>query len=277
MIQHEVLNNTINLDELFNRGFCFDLTIRTWQAKSSDKSILSDIPDLKDGYIKFLSDNDKKSFRQYEVKARLWLEQNSFPFMNTRFVPNEAFKLLINGDDDRVGLLKLKECFYNSFNEFINNFDQTKTNFIESIRNTNPKQAESIEWSYPSKEEVASKFFFDWNTYEISPTSQVGNKEIMDQSANQHYQAFKNILINKISDSLANFKKMIYSENTVKSSSIRAMKNAIINYHSMNIFDETELDKKLLELHSSLSTITNIESENTDMRNKIADIVDGIL
>lgn len=263
-----------HVEELFDLGCCVDLTVMTWQARTGSKKILTsfgikDLPNdefITNGQIKFVSNKQRKSFHQHEIRARLWLENNSFPFLNARFVPDKAVKILLDGYNNKPGLKKLKELFDLSVLEFLNDFDKTREEYINSLRLHDGLLRNAFVGNYPEKETIKPKFQFNWILYNMS--SAHTDSPLLQQEASKLIENGPRIIRTRLLENLNKFKRMLMSNLTVKTSSINAMRNSLVNYCILN-FTGDPFEKNVNDFYETLLQIQNIEAKDKDTKNKI--------
>jgi hypothetical protein len=276
------------LNEVFTKGCLLDLTIRTWQGRTTAKSFLNDLGIenkpwadrvVTGGQLNLIDDDIRKSFHQYEVKARIWLDQNSYPFLNARFVPFAALDLLLNGDDSRPGLTRMRQEFNMAVDDFIEKFDSIRSSYIDKMAQADEKYRKLLSELYPYQYEISNKFAFDWICYKADQPTIYDNKEldikmnnILSDEALYFIDQAPYILNNKIAIALEKLFKSVNSKKTVKSSSLNAIRKAIENYEILNISDNDEILKfqqSLIEFKNSISDTQNIDKSNDEKRSSV--------
>jgi hypothetical protein len=272
---------------MFNKGCCVDLVIKTWQGKLNPRYLIKELNILeKDfdrkvlakGKLKLISDDLRKLFYKYEVLARVWLDNNTYKFMNTRFIPYNTIETLLGGDGDNNGLIYIQNNFNAGVDHVLERFDEIRNEFIESVVKIHPEYKEGLEKIYPNKEEIKDKFKFEWTFYSIGESKY--NCENLSKSINLFKNNAKQILRDKIYYALNKFQIVLKSINTVKSSSVNALRKAINNFGILNFCEDNELELMLDNILDQIKDTNNImvgSSNNIEFRTKLSNDIDKII
>lgn len=296
------------LDNLFLHGTMFDLTIRVWQARKNAQTFFEDLGISGQAWqdhllvgtqVKFIDDEIRKSFREHELRARSWLNRNSLPFVNLRFVPYSALQTLLSGDteNEKDGLIALKNSFDASVKAFLDDFDNIRQKYIDAMSTKKEEYRAILEKVYPQKDDVADKFFFGWQMFDIRvPNSAdsaatetnvddvLAHQKALAQTVQQLQQQSLSfvedsvgILRNNIVDALGQFNKVLTSNGSVKTSSISAVKKAIQNFRELNFANDKSLEQILKDFETKLGETRTIPKDQGDVKTALSQCVTNVI
>ena len=303
------------LDNLFVKGVCVDLTIKSWQARKNAKAHFKALGIdasawqnnvLTGTQIKFIDDDTRRSFQEHEARARQWINVNSYSFLGKdgiRFVPYTALDHLLHGTENKDGLKKMQEKFKSAVKSFLGNFDEIRNQYINNMAALNEKYRSILEENYPNKSEVEAKFTFDIRffevkipkgedeTDEVSFDEAVGTAAARQEVAKEMKEQLQKEAIDFVSKSAAELRGYVHSAlnkfeiqlksgKTIRSTSLDAIRHAVQQFKVLNFVDDKEVQKMLDDFHQQLHGMENIKTDEAStldsMRRSVGTILDQL-
>jgi hypothetical protein len=258
-----------SVDRLFNDGVLVDLQIGMWTAlkrnTTSDLSIdAEDVPAFVVGLgtKRLLPPEIVKTWQTVANHARYVIERYSFvfPVGSSRFVPLSSLPRI------EEELEACKQKYEAAWQALVKNYDQVRRDFLAQY----PEHRSELERLFPSKEEVARKFYFDYSAYTISLPKKLRTarldkkKQAAEEEAWHRYQqeldrrvneflgdAVKTLRVKAI-DICTSIAESVRGGKTISTASLGALTGFIDRFKEMNFVGDTEIESRLEKLKTDI-------------------------
>jgi len=275
------------MDKIFDFGVLVQLKVGYWTGQRrllpSDIGFKDELPrDLINlGQLNLMAKDVRASIRSVESSSRYYLKLISFPFPigEAHFVPKDAIAEMIEHfevaqkefEAVKVDYLRkyisIRNRVFKNFRERMPDiFKVTSTNgdyekFLTNFMNR-------LELIYPTKQEIASRFRFDWNLYEISlpkvkkKTDQYYAKRAeLNKQYERDYRAkamdamdgFLGDVVTELRTKTVDVCSFVIDKinkgEVVTEKNIQNLQNFIERFSKLNFVDDSDISQQLAELN----------------------------
>jgi len=272
-IQHERATHSI-MDKLFSDGVLIDLDVRFWRAvrANGEKDLgvkRSKLPEFVVGLgtKRLLPKEDIARWVSHADRARYLIAKASFrfPIGEGQFVP------MANVESLSAELDEVKKEFEATAEDFLRNYARLRREYLERF----PEHRERLEKQYPTREELESKFSFEYRLFSVSMPKAMRKRQAEDAAVAKYQTQLEGTMNRFIREAVTTLRtqtvevceglsQKILKGEVVSRQGLDQIRSFVERFKGLNFIGDTEVEAKLEEVKRLVGNRTAAEYESDD-------------